>query len=161
MNPVVIANAMITRLKVDSTLWLTSAWLAPLLGGSWSNRGPSASFVFPYLVITVGIEGDNAFQGLGGAYNATVAVYDEETGGLGRLETLVDRIIGDAVLASGNRATPTFGFHNHTLDLATNTLGSKSSKLTLAGCEIGPDNERVTRASLTFTGIVSSTAVNQ
>jgi hypothetical protein len=56
---------------------------------------------------------DNAFDGIMGEGTVTFAAYDLQSQGTTRLEVLIDRLIGDSMLASGNRTAPTYGFHNH------------------------------------------------
>jgi len=74
-------------------------------------------------------------------------------------------LIGDAMIASGNRSTPTYGFHNHLLALpsvgTTNVQGATSERWTLIGSDIAPgESLQVNTATVTFAGRVGNQAVN-
>lgn len=165
MNAAVVARAVLARIKADTTLYNsgTSSWLAPLAGGAHFMKADPASLVFPLIVYSVSWNADEMpFDGIEGKCEITFTIFDEDTQGTSRLETLIDRIIGNAMLASpGARGTPTYGFHNHLLSLGSNTQNANSDRWTLISTDIGPsDTVRVSQASLVFSGRVGNQAVN-
>ena len=92
-------------------------------------------------------------------------MYDDDTEGTSRLETIIDRLIGDSMLSSGTRSTPTYGFHNHLLALpalgATNIQGANSERWTLISSEIAPsETVQANQATLVFSGRVGNLAAN-
>lgn len=166
MNPAVVARAVLTRLKADTALYSGGAWTSALAGGASYNKGNPTSLTFPFVAYSVEWNGDNCFEGLEGRCDITFTVYDEDARGTDRIEYLIDRIIGDATISSGTRTVPTFGLHNHALDLGAtgtgNTLGANSERWTLERANISPsDTMNVNQATLVFTGRVGNTAVNQ
>lgn len=168
MNAAVVARAVLTRLKADTTLWDsgTSAWKTPLAGGASFNKANPSGLTFPFLVYGVTWSADaNAFDGLEGRCEITFTVYDDDTEGTSRLETIIDRLIGDAMLSSGTRITPTYGFHNHLLALpalgSTNIQGANSERWTLISSEIAPsETVQANQATLVFSGRVGNLAAN-
>jgi hypothetical protein len=168
MNTAVIARAVLTRLKADSTLWDTvgGAWKTPLAGGASFSKGNPSTLVFPFLVYGVTWNADqNAFDGIEGRSEITFSIYDEDTQGTSRLEVIIDRLIGDAMLSSGTRSVPTYGFHNHLLDLpalgATNIQGANSERWTLISSEITPSESlQANTAVMVFSGRVGNLAAN-
>lgn len=165
MNGAVVARAVLTRIQADSTLYSGGAWTAACAGGVAFNRGNPSALVFPFIVYGITWTADNNFTGIEGVCNLTFTVYDEDARGLDRIEVLIDRLIGDAMIASGNRSTPTFGFHNHLLALpsvgTTNVQGATSERWTLIGSDIAPgESLQVNTATVTFAGRVGNQAVN-
>lgn len=159
-----VSRAVIARIKNDSTLYTGGAWTAALAGGASYNRGKAESLVFPFIVFDLSWSGDNNFTGIEGNARLSFNVYDVDERGLDRIENLVDRLIGDSMIASGTRGSPTYGFHNHDLQLgvvgATNILGWTSERWTLTDCSISQDGPTVNVASLSFSGRVGNQAVN-
>lgn len=164
MNPAVVARALLTRIQADTTLYSTG-WTSALAGGaSFSKAGP-ASPSFPYLVYSVEATGEHFLGGLEGPVEITFTVFDQDAFGTDRMEVVIDRLIGNAVLAGGTWSTPTYGFHNHLLSLpaigSTNVLGTACSELNLTSASIGPsDTISVNQASITFNGRLSKQATN-
>jgi hypothetical protein len=164
VNPCVVARAVIARIKADTTLYSGGAWTAALGGGASYNRGKPESLVFPFIVFDLSWSGDNNFTGIEGNARLSFNIYDIDERGLDRIENLVDRLIGDSMIASGTRGTPTYGFHNHDLQLgvtgATNILGWTSERWTFVDCSISNDGATANVASLAFSGRVGNQAVN-
>lgn len=165
MNPAVVARAVLTRLKADSTLYTGGAWTSSLAGGSNYLRASPASLLFPFIVYSVDWEADNNFSGLDGASVLSFDIYDEVDQGTSRLELVIDRLIGDSMLSSGSRVAPTYGFHNHALSLpalgSDNRQGAVSERWSLARCSIGPsDTLQANQATVVFSGRVSNNAAN-
>lgn len=165
MNPAVVARAVLTRIKADTTLWntVTSAWLSPLAGGAHFMKADPANLVFPLIVYSVQWNSDEMpFDGIEGKCDITFTIFDEDTQGTSRIEVLIDRLIGNSMLASpGSRTSPTYGFHNHALSLGSNTQGANSDRWTIVSSDIGPsDTVRVSQATVVFTGRVGNQAVN-
>jgi len=164
MNPMPIAKAMLTRIKTDTLLWVAadSTWTAAIAGSWWMGRGPSV-LTYPYAVLSLSmVEPQNAFQGMGAAYEAEITIHDTRAVGDDRIEYLIDRFIGDAMLSSGTRTTPTYGFHNHELVLPTNTLGMSGAAMTWLSSDFaaGDGTEEIV-GRLRFGSTVSNLAVNQ
>jgi hypothetical protein len=166
MNPAVISRAILTRLQADSTLYSVGAWTSALAGGAgWPKGNPATAPAFPNIVWGVDYNADNAFDGIMGEGTVTFAAYDLQSQGTTRLEVLIDRLIGDSMLASGNRTAPTYGFHNHPLALpsigSTNVQGAVASQLDFKSATIGPgDTDETLTATVTFTIRTSNTAAN-
>lgn len=165
MNPAVIARAVLTRLKADTTLYSGGTWTSALLGGASFNKANPQGVSFPYLVYSVEWNADNTFTGIRGQFTLTITVLDSDDNGTNRLETVVDRLIGDSMLSSGTRTAPTYGFHNHKLALpsigSTNVQGAVSTELNYASATISPsDTPNVNQATVTFTGETSNEAAN-
>lgn len=165
MNPAVTARAILTRLKTDGTLWTGSAWASALAGGASYNRANPNGLTFPFLVYSVDWQADLNLTGIDGEVRISFDVYDEDTQGTSRLEVLVDRLLGDAMLATGSRTAPTYGFHNHLLSLpalgTTNVQGAVASHLSVQTTGIMPaDTLQANMATLVFTGRVANQAVN-
>lgn len=165
MNSAVVARAVLSRIKADTTLWNsgTSAWLAPLAGGAHFMKADPANLLFPLLVYSVQWNADEMpFDGIEGKCDITFTIFDEDTQGTSRLEVLIDRLIGNSMLATpGSRTAPTYGFHNHALSLGSNTQNANSDRWTIISSDIGPsDTVRVSQATLIFTGRVGNQAVN-
>lgn len=169
VNPATVATAILTRLKADTTLWDsgTSAWKAPLAGGANFVQGSPTTVVYPYLVYGVDMpNAENSFDGEGVQTTVTFQIVDGRQGtptapGVDRLATIIDRLIGDAMLASGTRTAPTYGFHNHKLTLPTNTLTAVASAMSWVSSSLGPgQEEHLVEATVTFTLFVSAQAVN-
>lgn len=165
MNPAVIARAILTRLKADSTLYTAGNWTSALAGGASFNKANPQGMTFPYLVYGVEFNADNTFTGLMGTYTVTFNVFDADSSGTNNLEAIIDRLLGDSMLSSGARTVPTYGLHNHALALpslgSTNVQGAVSSSLDLTSTSIGPsDTVNVNQAVLTFSAQVSNSAAN-
>ena len=168
MNGAVVARAILTRLKADTTLWdsVGGTWKNALAGGASFNKANPSGLTFPFLVYSVTWNADaNAFDGLEGRCEITFTVYDDDTEGTSRLETIIDRLIGDAMLSSGTRSVPTYGFHNHLLALpslgTTNVQGANSERWTLISSEIAPaETVQANQATLVFSGRVGNLAAN-
>ncbi len=167
MNPAVTARAVLTRLKADATLWTsgTSTWAAALAGGASYNRANPNGLTFPFLVYSVEWTADLNFTGIDGDVRISFDIYDEDTQGTSRLEVLIDRLIGNSMLAApGSRTAPTYGFHYHELGLpalgSTNIQGAVASHLSLQSSAILPaDTLQANTAALVFTGRVANQAV--
>lgn len=167
MNPCVISRAILTRIKADSTLWSGGAWTSALAGGAaWPKGDPTVSPTYPNIVWGVEWNADNVFDGIMGEGTVTFAIYDVlGSAGTDRLEVLIDRLIGDSMLSSGNRTTPTYGFHNHKLALpslgSTNVQGAVASEMNYTGCTLQPgDTDTTLTATVTFNIRTSNTAAN-
>jgi len=167
MNPAVISRAILTRLKADSTLWSGGAWTSALAGGAaWPKGDPTVSPTFPNIVWGVEWTADNAFDGITGEGVVTFAIFDVlGSAGTDRLEVLIDRLIGDAMLPSGDRTNPNYGFHNHLLALpsigSTNVQGAVASEMNYTGCTLQPgDTDTTLTATVTFNIRTSNTAAN-
>lgn len=167
MNPAVISRAILARLQADSTLYSGGAWTAALVGGgAWPKQNPNTSPAYPNLVWGIDWEADNTLQGMLGAATVTFVCYDIERDGTPNLEVLIDRLIGDAMLSSGSRGAPTYGFHNHKLALpslgSTNVQGAVAGDMNLESTAIGPsDTENVIQAMLRFKVYIQNVAANQ
>ena len=154
MNPAVISRAILTRLKVDTTLYTGGAWTSALAGGAaWPKGNPATAPTFPNIVWGVEWNSDNTFSGI------------LQSEGTDRLEVLIDRLIGNAMLSSGSRNAPTYGFHNHKLALpslgSTNIQGAVASEMNYTGCTLGPgDTDTTLTATVTFTITTSNNAAN-
>jgi len=165
MNPMPIATAMLTRVKADTALWDTAgagSWKAPILGGFWFGRGP-VTLTRPYAVLSISmVQPENAYQGMGSAYEAEITIHDVRDEGDDRISYLIDRLIGNAMLASGTRTVPTYGFHNHELILPSNTLGMSGAAMTWLSSDFaaGDGTEEIV-GRLRFGSTVSNLAVNQ
>ena len=166
MNPAVISRAILTRLKVDTTLYTGGAWTSALAGGAaWPKGNPATAPTFPNIVWGVEWNSDNTFSGIMGEGTVTFAIYDLQSEGTDRLEVLIDRLIGNAMLSSGSRNAPTYGFHNHKLALpslgSTNVQGAVASEMNYTGCTLGPgDTDTTLTATVTFTITTSNNAAN-
>jgi len=165
MNPAVVARALLTRLQADSTLYTAGAWTSALSGGASFNKANPQSLAYPFIVFNVDINAENYLGGLEGPVEINVVVFDVDGSGTDKLEVVIDRLIGNAVLAGGTWSTPTYGLHNHLLALpslgSTNVLGTVCSELNLTGASIGPsDTVNVNQATLTFNGRLSKQAAN-
>lgn len=164
MNPITIATAIETRVKSDVLLWVTadSEWTAALAGGFWYGRA-GAVLTYPYVVCSLGCIGDaNAFQGMGAIYEAEMTIHDVRSRGTDRIAYLIDRLIGNAMLSSGTRTNPTYGFHNHNLVLPSNTLNETGAAMTWLDSEFsaGDGTEEII-GRLRFGLTTSNIAVNQ
>jgi hypothetical protein len=121
--------------------------------------------VFPNIVWGIDYNANNAFTGIMGEGTVTFWVYDLQSQGTTRLEVLVDRLIGNAMLSTGSKNAPTYGFHNHKLALpslaSTNVQGAVAGEMNFTGCTIGPgDTEETLTATVTFTVQTSNEAAN-
>jgi hypothetical protein len=165
MNPAVVARAILTRLKADTTLYSGGAWTSALAGGSSFNKASAQTLTFPYLVYSVEFNSANTFTGLMGEVQITFTVLDDDASGTSRLEVVLDRLIGDSMLSSGTRTVPTYGFHNHKLALpaigSTNVQGAVCSELDMVSSSISPgDTVSVNQATIVFRAQVSNEAAN-
>lgn len=166
MNPAVISRAILSRLQTDSTLYSGWAWQSALAGGAgWPKSSPATSPVFPNIVWGVEYQASNALTGIMGEGTVTFWIYDDQGVGTHRLEVLIDRLIGDAMLASGSKNAPTYGFHNHKLALpsigSTNVQGAVAGEMNFTGCTLGPgDTDETLTATVTFTVQTSNEAAN-
>lgn len=164
MIPSVVATAVLARIKADSTLWSGSAWTSALAGGAAWHRANPQSRTFPYVEFDIEFEDtENYFEGIGAKYSLTFYCFDRDTqtNGLSRLTNITHRLVGDAMLITGNRSTPTFGFHNHKLDLSTNDQGMTGDRLNVAGSSLAySDSVEANVQTVRFTGRVSNQAVN-
>lgn len=166
MNPAVISRAILTRLQADSTLYNGGTWASALAGGAgWPKGNPATAPAFPNIVWGIDYQADNAFDGIMGEGTVTFWAYDLQSEGTDRLEVLVDRLIGNAMLSSGSRTAPTYGFHNHPLTLpsigSTNVQGAVAAHMNFTGCTIGPgDTDETLTATVTFTVRTSNQAAN-
>jgi hypothetical protein len=167
MNPAVISRAILSRLQADSTLYSGGAWTSALAGGAgWPKGNPATAPAFPNIVWGIDYQANNAFTGMMGEGTVTFWAYDLQSQGTTRLEVLVDRLIGNAMLASGSKNVPTYGFHNHKLALpsigSTNVQGAVAGEMNFTGCTIGPgDTDETLTATVTFTVQTSNEAANQ
>lgn len=165
MNPAVIARAVLTRLKADSTLYTAGNWTSALSGGASYVMGNPQGLAYPLLVYGVECNQDNNFTGIECAAELTFNVFCLAETGTDKLETIIDRLIGDAMLSSGSRNAPTYGFHNHTLSLpsigSTNVQGANSAEWNFQSSSIGPsESTTVIQATVTFSGRVGNQAAN-
>lgn len=167
MNPAVVARAVLTRLKADTTLYSGGAWTASLAGGSNYLRANPSSLLFPFIVYSVEWDSDNNFTGLDGPCVITFDIFDEVDQGTSRLELLIDRLIGDSMTgaAPGSRTAPTYGFHNHSLSLpasgSDNRQAAVSERWSLLRSSLGPsDTLQANQATVVFQGRVSNQAAN-
>jgi len=172
MNPATIADAIETRIKADTTLWSGTAWLAPLAGGFTFVEDEASSAVYPYIVC--GVEcGDfqHAFTGMNCTAIVTFRIVDgrmltPSAPGIARVGSLINRIVGDAMLSTGTSTVPTYGFHNHNLvlpvDATANVQGLSATNMTLDGsATLEPGaTPRTLVAVLAFAVQVSNIAVN-
>jgi hypothetical protein len=162
MNGAVVAKAVLARIKVDTTLWSGGAWTSALTGGASFNKSNPTTLAFPFVVFGLEWSQDATFDGIEGRAELNITMFDEDAQGTSRLEYLIDRLIGDSTLSTGTRTAPTYGFHCHALDLGSNTLNANSERWLLTRSVIAPsDTISVNQATLTFSGRVGNTAVNQ
>lgn len=164
MNPAVVARALLTRIQADTTLY-SGGWTSALAGGASFNKASPQAPAFPYMVFAVDVNAENYLGGLEGPAEIMFTVFDQDAFGTDRLEVVIDRLIGDAVLASGTWSTPTYGLHNHKLALpslgSTNVLGASCSEINFTGASIGPsDTVNVNQATVTFNARLSKQAAN-
>lgn len=161
MNTCVVARAVLTRLKADPSLWTNNAWTSLLAGGASYNLGKPDTLVFPYIVYTIQWSADNNFTGIEGNSTITFNIFDQAAQGTDRLEQLVDRIVGDSMLATGTVKVPTYGFHNHLLVLPANTQNLNSERWSVQDADLQPsDTLQVNTATISFTGRVGNTFTN-
>lgn len=164
MNPAVVARAILTRIQADTTLY-SAGWTTALAGGASFSKASPTSPQFPYLVYSVDANAENYLGGLEGPVEITFTVFDQDAFGTDRLEVVIDRLIGNAVLAGGTWSTPTYGLHNHLLALpslgSTNVLGASCSEINLTSANIGPsETVNVNQATVTFNARLSKQAAN-
>ena len=166
MNPAVVARAVLSRLQSDSTLYSGGTWASALAGGASFNKANPSGLTFPFLVYSVSWSADQTpFDGIDGRCEITFTIYDEDIQGTSRIETIIDRLIGDSMLSSGTRSVPTYGFHNHLLALpslgTTNVQGANSERWSLVSSEIAPaESVQANQATLVFSGRVGNVAAN-
>lgn len=163
MIPSIVAEAAINRIKADTTLY-SGAWTSALAGGASWHRGNDQLFVFPFVVVSVQFpEASPFFEGMGAVFTMTMEIYDQhlQSSGLGRITTITERLIGDAMLSSGNRSAPTYGFYNHRLSLGTNALNLVCDQIDMDSSSLGwAEDIAANVQTLVFRGRVSNQAVN-
>lgn len=160
MNPVPVLSAILTRLQADATLYAGAAWTAALAGGAWAAQMPNGTLAYPYVVYDIQTDPSHAFTGQGADFTVTFEVIDESPQGLARISVILDRLIGNAMLATGTRTVPTYGLDRHTLVLPANTLNAVSASLVSGACSISAMDEKRSRAVLSFKGSMHNLGVN-
>jgi len=119
LNLQIVIDAVLDRIKIDTTLYATGAWTAALPGGITAILGPqSASPSFPYGVINATWGEDNgAFEAVGAAFTVTITVVDKRENATDKLLTISNRLMGDSM----KQATrlPSYGLHRWTPTLTT------------------------------------------
>lgn len=170
MDLTVISNAIYARIQADTGsggLWLSAGTIntAVIAEIRYAIATPSVP-VFPYVVWELDWDDDYAnFTGDGAMFMATFTIRDMAARGWDRISVIVNRLIGDAMLASGNRNVPTYGFNRHRLVLATdstNPLGMKTDAMRWV--PVGgnrPTDENYLEAVLAFRGLATTQAVNE
>lgn len=123
MSHSAVSEAVRTRLLADNS---GTGNLVGIVGTNIKQlRGPlrnQGAFVSPYIVISSSSAGrSNATQGSDGA-EVTIEVHciDDATSGVDNLDSMFNRIFGDAMKTAANNRVPTYGLERHPLVLDTN-----------------------------------------
>ena len=126
-----ITKAVITRLKADTGaggLYAGSTWaLTP--GGVHYYAAPSAAR--PYIVLNVNQQEDHALTADTGDFTLVVRMVADLNDGGDQLQSIWNRVFGDAMLQTGR--IPKYGLNRHILTLGTNPLSAVCSELIYAG----------------------------
>lgn len=121
MNNNAICAAIVTRLQADQgsgALFATGGG-AGLITGVYRNEAPSTA-TFPYIVFSVTTEADrNTFRGDIFEVSIDFGIYVPVSAPPSVVDTIVDRLYGDATVQTSGE--PTFGLHRHPLTLSTGT----------------------------------------
>lgn len=169
MNIAVYTRAILTRLQADTGsggLYESSAWNPTIIpGGFRAIIGSITTAQFPYGVYQATASADHDLQGDEWEVTTTFTIYDNIDRGTDRLEQVIDRLVGDALLSSGARTVPTYGFNRHTLALpstgSTNVQGFTGGTMIETSQEYAAVDENILAATVSFQGRVSRTATNQ
>ena len=168
MNLSYISKAVKTRLEADTGTGGLYSGTAGALNTTilaevkYSYASPGAA-TFPYMVWTLDWADDlSSFTGAGARFMLAFNIKDQATRGYDRISAIVDRLVGDAMLSTGNRNVPTYGFDRHVLVLASNTLEMVTHQLRWipVGGQ-GPVDENYLESVVTFEGVASTKAVNE
>lgn len=171
MNPADISIAVYSRIQADTAASV----------GLWSGAAPNQSVVkkisaymgsptaadVPALVFEVQMDGgsDPTFTSETAKFRVTFTIFatisDTATA---QIKAIIDRLIGDALLATGTRTTPTYGFLRHVLALGATTLGflCDGAPLMYETATIGPAEGLVDflQGTISFTGSCTKGYVN-
>lgn len=116
MNIVAIYNAVATRLQGDTGTGGLFASTDALVTGIFNNYADNQLY-FPFLVIDVSLENDDAFAA--DVLNATIIVHTFvalNSAQVDSYSSILDRVYGNAVAQNGR--VPTYGLHRHSLSLS-------------------------------------------
>ena len=160
----VVLDAVIDRLKADTTLYTGGAWQTSIVRDVSTIFGNPTSGARPRAVVSASWTADHGHGAMYGRCDITLTYfYDDSMTNGGR--AWVDRVIGDAMLSSGTNYTPTYGLHNHVLSLPSigtdNVLGMTCDQLNYESLEMGASDSPDTRyVTLGFSCRVFKKATN-
>ncbi len=158
MSPGLLSNAILSRIKADSGsggLYSGGAYTT-ITGAGWNTA--SGSLARPYIVWEISGSGDDSLTSDDIVRRVVFTAVDEVSRGCDRLDTVWNRLYGDAMLQSGR--IPSYGFHRHNVTLATgstNPLSAVGGMFYLIDDNLTQTDE--TTVTLTMTFEVRTTAV--
>lgn len=138
MSVFLIAEAIKARLEADTGtggLWNGASAFKPT--GIYFGRGNVSEQAYPYIVISAGVEQNNAMNSDDGDVTYTITVYDAASNGATKLWPIYTRIHGDAVKQAG--LTPSYGLDRHQMTLDTNATRNPLAVVGKGCVETGHD----------------------
>ena len=154
-----LAKAIFDRIKADigaGGIYQDGDWT--LVEGAYNNMANPADGDRPYIVYSFTSDPEDSQTSDEEKLTITFQVYDNATRGTDRITAVLDRLHGNGILQAGR--IPTYGFHRHILTLATNTYSAVASECLRENIEVGPINEHVVLASISFTFRITAQAVS-
>lgn len=163
MSPGLISKAILTRIQADTGsggLFSASGGTAysTITDAGWNTiRGDKLR---PYVTWEISGTADNALTADDIVYEVTFTCIDEASRGCDRLDTVWNRLFGNAMLISGR--VPSYGFHRHVLTLAadsTNPLSATGCMCAFTRGDIRVQDETTIVLTMTFEARASAAAV--
>lgn len=159
MTPLVAA-AILNRIKADTGtggLYEGSAW--SIISGAWFAAASPATPAYPYVVYAVSSEPDDTFPADQRTFRVAFSIYDTADRGMDRVQAIMDRLYGDAMLQATRQ--PTYGLHRHRITIPSSTLGWIGGDVVAGSDEVGPaeGQPNVVVGTIEFSGSMSASAV--
>lgn len=137
-----ISQAILTRIKADTgTGGLYESGSYHIITGAHYLRADDAA-ARPYIVFNVTQDSDPALTSASGECLVTFRIVSDASDGGLILQTIWNRLFGDAMLQT-NRV-PTYGLDRHALTLPTNPLSATSTQLIYLGSSDVLDSDDAT-----------------
>lgn len=155
MSHSAVSEAVRTRLLADTTLTAIVGTNIKQLRGPVRNQG---AFVSPYIVISSSSAGrSNPTQTSDGAeVSIEIHCVDDATAGVDNLDSMFNRIFGDAQKTIANGGQPTYGLERYKLSLdGSISQGWVANSMQWQGSETYPLDETTIAETHTFTVQIS------
>lgn len=154
-----LAKMILDRLKADTGtggIYQDGDWT--LVEGAYNNMANPTDGDRPYIVYSFTSDPEDSQTSDEEKLTITFQVYDNATNGTDRITAVLDRLHGNGILQAGR--IPTYGFHRYKPTLDTNTYSAQATECLRESIEVGPLNEHVVLASISFSFRISAQAVS-